>query len=357
MNEKVLVINPGSTSTKVALYSNDEKFAEETINHTLEEIESFDRIPDQKTFRQETINGFLTTHLDNLNELTAVVGRGGLLKPIVGGTYLVNDAMLEDLEEEKYGSHASNLGAIISNEIAQVYDIPAYIVDPVVVDELDPLARISGLEGIERRSVGHPLNQKAVGRQVAQENNKEYTESNLIVAHMGGGISIGAHKKGQIIEMINGLDGEGPYSPERVGELPLIDFVQKVLDEDLDLNQVKKITAGNGGLKSYINDTDIRIVEKRILNGDEEAKYYLDGMCYQIAKSIGSIAPVLQGEIDSVVLTGGVAYSKYVVAKIRSYIDWIAPVSVVPGEEEMRALYEGVKRVTEGIEKSKTYNR
>lgn len=356
MTEKILVINPGSTSTKVALYSDGESLAEETIEYTIEKISEFQSIPEQKEFRKEDILDFLNSNSTTVQELTAVVGRGGLLHPIVGGTYVIDESMLADLEQEKYGSHASNLGAILANEIAKENNLLSYIVDPVVVDEFEPLARISGLAGIERRSVGHTLNQKAVAREVLLENGKKYDESNVIVVHLGGGISIGAHAHGKMIEMVNGLDGEGPYSPERTGSLPIIDFAKKILEEDLTLDEIKKIVAGNGGLKSYLQETDIRLIEKKIAAGDEKSQFYLDGMCYQIARSIGSVAPVLKGEIDYIILTGGISYSKYIVSKIKQYVDWIADVEVVPGEKEMQALYDGVKRVIEGIELPKKYN-
>lgn len=264
--------------------------------------------------------------------------------------------MLKHLESEEYGSHASNLGGILAHEIGVPYDIPAYIVDPVVVDELDPLARISGLKGIDRRSVGHALNQKAVARQVLEEAGLKYEESNVIVAHLGGGISIAAHQKGRMIEMINGLDGEGPFSPERTGELPLADFTKQVLDENLNLTEAKKLIAGNGGLKSYLGETDIRVIESYIEKGDQEAKLYLDAMCYQIAKYIGAVAPILRGTVDYIILTGGISHSTYITNQINQYVEFLAEVKVVPGEIEMEALYKGVKRVLEGTEQPKEYS-
>ena len=356
MKEKILVINPGSTSTKVALYDETTQIAEETIRHSLEEINQFERIPDQKNFRKVLIENFLETNDTQAEELRAVVGRGGLLKPIPGGTYLVNDKMLADLEAETYNTHASNLGAILAHEIAAEQNIPAYIVDPVVVDELDDVARISGLKGIDRRSVGHALNQKAVARQVLEEAGTTYEEGNVVVVHLGGGISIAAHQKGRMIEMINGLDGEGPYSPERTGTLPLIELATKITEDNLSIPEVKKILAGNGGIKSYLQETDIRMIEQRIHDGDSEAQKYLDGMCYQIAKYIGYTATVLKGTTDYIILTGGISYSNYVTEKIREYVEWIAEVKVVPGEKEMDALFEGAKRVLEGVEEVKQYD-
>ncbi|EOL42732.1 butyrate kinase [Enterococcus phoeniculicola] len=354
--EPILVINPGSTSTKLAIFSNHELIAEETIRHSLEEIAQFKGVIDQIDFRYKLILAFIDKH--HLSEkLVAVVGRGGLLKPIPGGTYNINEDMLADLKEERYNTHASNLGAILANEIAEKWGIPAYIVDPVVVDELQPLAKISGLKGIDRRSVSHALNQKAVARKITGDLGKTYETSSVIVAHLGGGISVGAHKNGKMIDVINGLDGEGAYTPERSGGLPLVDFADLVIQKKLSLAEVKKLIAGNAGIKSYLGETDLRIVEKRMNEGDEEAKYYLDGMCYQVGKSVSELAAVLKGKVDAIILTGGVMYSEYTRNKITEYVEWIAPVKVFPGEMEMEALYEGVYRVLNGEETALDYQR
>lgn len=350
----ILAINPGSTSTKLAAFKDQKIVAEETIRHTVQEIDQFAGVIDQKDFREELILSFIKENKLEA-DLEAVVGRGGLLKPIPGGTYEVNEAMLEDLTTEKYNTHASNLGGILAYELGKIYAVPAFIVDPVVVDEFEPMARISGLKGMNRRSVGHILNQRAVARRIMEENGKDYYESSAIVAHLGGGISIGAHKNGKIIDLVNGLDGEGPFSPERSGSLPLIDFASMIIDNELSINAVKKLIAGNSGLKSYINETDLREVEKRINEGDTEAKLYLDGMCYQIAKSIGEMAVVLKGNVDAIILTGGAAYSKDIVQSITESVKFIADVKVYPGEMEMEALYEGASRVLAGEEKSLTY--
>lgn len=353
--EAILVINPGSTSTKTAIFADGKLVAEETLRHTVEEISQFKSVSDQTQFRYEIIKSFVKKH-DMLENLKAVVGRGGLLKPIPGGTYVVNEEMLEDLRTEKYNTHASNLGAILANEFAQALNIPAFIVDPVVVDELEPLARISGLKGIERRSVAHALNQKAVSRKAALDLGKTYETSSFVVAHLGGGVSIGAHKNGRMVDVVNGLDGEGPYTPERSGGLPLLDFANLVIEEKLDLNDVKKLIAGNSGLKSYLGETDMRLVEQRMNEGEKEAKYYLDGMCYQVGKGIAEMAAVLQGKVDAILLTGGIIFSEYTRQKISEYVSWIAPVSYFPGEMEMLALYEGAFRVLNGQEEALNYS-
>lgn len=359
MKNLILAINPGSTSTKLSLFDieNDQELVTDTIRHTVEEIGQYERIIDQKDFRTKLILDFMKDHNINLDSLLAIVGRGGLLKPIPGGTYAVTDAMLEDLKAEKYSSHASNLGAVIANEIANEIGINAYIVDPVVVDEMEDIARISGLKGIERRSVIHALNQKAVSRELLKEHNLSYEDSNVIVAHLGGGVSIAAHQKGQMIDTINGLDGEGPYTPERTGELPAYDVAKFMLDNALDLEEMKKYLAGNGGMKSYTGETDMRVILQAIADGDKSNQIYIDGMCYQIAKAIGEMAVVLKGNVDMIILTGGIAYNEYITNKVDEYVSWIKPITVYPGEMEMTALYQGVKRVVDGEETAKVYER
>lgn len=356
MKQVILVINPGSTSTKVALFNQETLLVDETIRHTAEELAQFDKIVDQKEFRRQHIMHFLEENNYSIKDLIAVVGRGGLLKPIPGGTYLVNEAMLDDLIQERYNTHASNLGAILAYDVAQLAGVKAYIVDPVVVEEMTSIAKLSGLKGMNRRSVSHALNQKAVARMCLQKENKEYIKSNVIVAHLGGGISVGAHRQGRMIDVVNGLDGEGPYSPERTGALPLHDFAKKIIDESLKLKEVKKILAGRGGIYSYLNEIDLRQVLLRIEDGDQEAKLYLDGMCYQVAKAIGEMATVLKGQVELIILTGGGTYSDYIVTQIKEAVEWIAPVETVPGEMEMEALNAGVLRVLEGVEEVKSYS-
>lgn len=355
MKKSILAINPGSTSTKLSLYENKQEVATQTIRHTAEELAQFEGIIDQKDFRKQVIIDFMKKEGYKAEQLEAVVGRGGLLKPIPGGTYLVEKDMLKDLTEEKYNTHASNLGAILAHEIAALAGVEAYIVDPVVVDEMIELARVSGLKGIERRSVVHALNQKAVARKVLAEKGKEYEQSNVIVAHLGGGSSIAAHEKGKMIDVVNGLDGEGPFTPERTGGLPLYDFARMILDEKLDLDDIKKRLAGNGGIKSYLNEIDLRRVIKRIDQGEEDAELYLEAMTYQVAKAIGEMATVLKGNVDFIILTGGAAYGDFVVNHISERVNWIAPVEVMAGEMEMDALHEGVVRVLERKEEARHY--
>lgn len=351
----ILVINPGSTSSKVALYCSDNCVDESIFRYTVEEIGKYDTVMDQIEMREERLRTFLTSHNIYPGDLAAVVARGGLMKSIIGGTYLVNEEMVNDLRSGTYGMHASNLGAIIANDIARDYGVKAYTVDPVVVDEFEDLARISGFKGIERRSVFHALNQKAVARKVLSEEGMDYFNANVIVTHIGGGISIGAHQSGRVIDCVNAFDGEGPYSPERTGQLPLINFAKLIIEEKLNISQVKSILAGEGGMKSYLGEIDIQTIEQKALNGDNEAKLYFDGMSYQIAKGIAEMAAVLKGDVDYIILTGGVSHSQYVVDNIKSHVEWISEVKVMPGEEELLALYEGVMRVLKGEETALTY--
>lgn len=355
MKELILAINPGSTSTKLSIYNDREELATQTIRHTTEDIGQYDGVMDQKDFRKQTILKFMEEEGFTIEQLRAVVGRGGLLKPIPGGTYIVEEAMLNDLIKEKYNTHASNLGAVLAHEIALLAKVDAYIVDPVVVDELTDMARVSGLKGIERRSVVHALNQKAVARKVLDQQNKDYETSSVIVAHLGGGASIAAHENGKMIDVVNGLDGEGPFTPERTGGLPLFDFAKMILNEKLDLDEVKRRLAGKGGVNSYLNEIDLRRVIERIDNGDSEAELVLEAMTYQIAKAIGEMATVLKGNVDLIILTGGATYGQFVVNHIKERVSWIAPVEVKPGEMEMDALFEGVSRVLNGQETAKHY--
>ncbi len=350
----ILVVNPGSTSTKVAVFDDDRELVAETLRHSKEELSKYDRIIDQYLFRKDIILGFLKKNGIELSSLKAVVGRGGLLKPIPGGTYLVNDAILSDLRNAKYGEHASNLGAILAYEIAREANCPAYIVDPVVVDELEDIARISGLKDFQRRSILHALNQRAVARRAAEDLGKRYEEVNLVVAHMGGGISVAAHKKGRIVDVNSALNCEGPFTPERAPTLPILKLID-LLEDGFDFHTFSKRIVGNGGLVAYLGTNSVMDVEKRIESGDKFAELVLKAMAYQVSRWIGKMASVLGENIDAIVLTGGVAYSERVVGWIKERVSFIAPVVVYPGEDEMKALALGALRVLKGEEEAKIY--
>ncbi len=353
---RILTVNPGSTSTKIGVYENETQIIEETLRHSAEEIGSYDTILDQLDFRKNVIVKVLEEKDFDLSSLSCVVGRGGLLKPIPSGTYLVNDRVIEDLKIGYQGQHASNLGGIIASEIAKQFDIPAYIVDPVVVDELQDVARISGMPEVERKSIFHALNQKAVAKRWATEMNKRYEESNLIVVHMGGGVSVGAHKNGKVIDVNNVLDGEGPFSPERSGGIPAKSIAELCFSGDYSLEDIKKKINGNGGIVAYCNTIDFRDLESDVNKGDEKAKLIYDAFIYQIGKEIGTAAAVLFGKVDSIILTGGIAYSKTVVEKITEMVSFVGPIKVYPGEDELLALAQGGLRVLKGEEEYKEYN-
>ncbi len=355
MSHKLLIINPGSTSTKISVYEGEKEIFGETIRHSSEEIGKYKHILDQKDFRTEIILKILKDNSMNIKELDAVVGRGGLLKPILSGTYNVNDKMLQDLKDSVQGEHASNLGAIIAREIAESIGKEAYIVDPVVVDEMEEIARLSGIPELPRKSIFHALNQKAVAKKYARENSRNYEEISVIVAHMGGGVSVGAHKNGKIVDVNNALDGDGAFSPERSGGVPAGDLARMCFSGKYTLEEISKKITGKGGFVAYLNTNDARVVENAALEGEPKAKLVHDAMGYQVAKEIGAAAAVLNGKVDAIILTGGMAYGKPMVNLIKEKVAFIAPIVVYPGEDEMLALAQGVIRVLNGEENVKEY--
>ncbi|MDU4891164.1 MAG: butyrate kinase [Clostridium sp.] len=352
---KQLIINPGSTSTKIGVYYDNDSVLVETLRHSADEIGNFKGIYDQLSFRENVILKVLKERNIRIEELDAVVGRGGLLKPIEGGTYQVNDVMLADLKSGVQGQHASNLGGIIAKGIADGLKIPAFIVDPVVVDEMDDIARVSGMPEIERKSIFHALNQKAIAKKYAKETGNEYEKLNLIVVHLGGGISVGAHKLGRVVDVNNALDGEGPFSPERAGGLPVGDLVNLCFSGRYTKEEMKKKINGKGGMVAYLGTNDARKAQEKADEGDKKAQLVVDAMAYQVSKEIGKCAAVLQGKVDAILLTGGIAYSKYVVNYIKERVEFISQVVVYPGEDELLALAEGGLRVLKGEETAKEY--
>jgi butyrate kinase len=355
MNFRLLIINPGSTSTKIGVYEDENKILEETLRHSSEEIGKFNSIFEQFDFRKNVILEVLKQNNIDINTLNAIVGRGGLLKPIEGGTYRVSESMLEDLKVGVLGQHASNLGGIIANEIAKRLDIPAFIVDPVVVDELQDEARISGIPEIERKSIFHALNQKAVAKRYANDSDRKYEDINVIVAHLGGGISVGAHKAGRVVDVNNALDGEGPFSPERSGGLPVGDLVKMCFSGKYTYDEIKKMINGKGGFVAHYNTNDARLVAQAMRDGDKKAELLLKAMAYQVAKEIGKCAAVLCGKVDAILITGGIAYGKEITELIKERVEFIAPVVIYPGEDELLALAQGGLRVLKGEEEAKEY--
>ncbi|SDN40147.1 butyrate kinase [Alkalicoccus daliensis] len=353
---RILAINPGSTSTKIGVFDNEQEILEQTIRHDRDTIDTYHTIIDQYSFRKDMILQTLDQAGINLSKLSAVVGRGGLLRPIEGGTYKVNEDMLHDLKLGYAGQHASNLGGILAYEIASQLNIESFIVDPVVVDELEDVARVSGFADFERKSIFHALNQKAVARKVAEQLDRSYEDLRLIVTHMGGGITVGAHRYGRVIDVNNGLHGEGPFSPERAGTVPAGDLVSMCYSGDFYSDEIMKKIVGQGGLVGYLGTNDAVEVEKRISQGDEKAELVYNSMAYQIAKEIAANAAVLEGKVDAIILTGGLAYGKEFVQKIASRVKWISRVVIHPGENELQALTAGTLRVLRGQEKSKEYS-
>ncbi|MCK4921320.1 MAG: butyrate kinase [Bacteroidales bacterium] len=353
----ILAINPGSTSTKIAVYTNTKVIFLKSIHHTPEELGKFKKIGDQYEYRKDLILKELKNAKIEMDLIEAIVGRGGLLRPIKSGIYTINEKMKKDLQKGILGQHASNLGGLIADDIAKsLPNANAYIADPVVVDEMNRVAKITGHPDFKRISIFHALNQKATARSYARLLNKKYEELNLILAHMGGGISVGAHQKGRVIDVNNGLDGDGPFSPERSGTLPTGQLVDKCFEEGTTKEYMKEVLTGKGGLMAYFGTNSAYQIELQALEGDENARLIQDAMSYQVAKEIGAMATVLRGEVDGIILTGGIANNPMVVEYIKKMVTFIAPVIIYPGEDEMHALAMNGMLVLRGEVNPKVYN-
>lgn len=352
---EIFVINPGSTSTKVGAFKNDKKIFVKNIHHSKKEILLFKKIIDQLDLRRKAILNILNEENKKIEDFDAVVGRGGALRPIDSGTYRVNENMLKDLREGFQGEHASNLGGILAAEIAKKASIPAFIVDPVVVDEMDPIAKITGRPEIKRRSIFHALNHKHTARIIAKKFGKNYKDLNLIIAHLGGGITIGAHRNGRVVDINNGLYGDGPFTPDRVGGLPVWDAVLYFLSNDFSREEIFKKISGDAGVVAHLGTNDIREVVRRIKKGDKKAEDIFNALIYQVSKEIGKMAPVLFGNVDAIVLTGGISNEKMFTDKVKKRVEFIAPVYIIPGGDEMKALALGALRVLKGEEELKEY--
>ncbi len=334
----VLVINPGSTSTKISLFRDEDETVAEVLRHPASELAQYKHIIDQAGFRRAAIDAFLNTNQIDLSTLDAVIGRGGLLRPLESGVYRVGDAMVADLAAGAYGEHASNLGAILAQAIAGAAGCEAYIADPVVVDEMDDVARLSGVPEIARKSIFHALNQKSAAREAAARLGRPYEQINAIVAHMGGGCSVGAHRRGRVVDVNNALDGEGPFSPERAGTVPAGQLVELALSGDFTRAELKKKLTGRGGLVAYLGTNDLEEVIRRVNSDDAEARLVFDVMVYQISREIASHGATLAGNVDVIVLTGGMANNTLLIEEIHRRVAYLAPVEVIPGEREMLSL-------------------
>jgi butyrate kinase len=352
----ILAINPGSTSTKFSLFEEEMLVFEKTLRHSSEELKNFARITDQFHFRKDLIMKELSEQKTDIERISAVVGRGGLVKPIESGIYRVNQRMKDDLAAGYSGQHASNLGGLIADDIASsLCCATAYIVDPVVVDELEEIARISGHPEIQRKSIFHALNQKAVARIYANATGRKYEELNLIVAHMGGGVSVGAHKCGRVIDVNNALDGDGPFSPERSGGLPSGQLVDLCFSGRFTHDELKSMITGNGGMVAYLGTNSFIDVCSMAENGDEKALLIRTAASYQIGKEIGAMAAVLNGKVDAIILTGGMAYQDTNIREISSMVSFISSVVVYPGEDELKALAFNGLLALDGKIEIKTY--
>jgi butyrate kinase len=353
----ILAINPGSTSTKVSLYEEENLVFEKNLRHTIEELKAFEKISDQFHFRKDLIMNELIERQIDLKLISAVVGRGGLVKPIESGIYPVNQRLKEDLVNGVMGQHASNLGGLIADDIAlSLPSAVAYIVDPVVVDEMDDVARISGHPLILRRSIFHALNQKAVARIYAASIGKKYEDLNLIIAHMGGGVSVGAHKKGRVVDVNNALDGDGPFSPERSGSLPAGQMAELCFSGKYSHSEIKTMLTGKGGMVAYLGTNSFLEVWRMAEAGDEKALLICKSAAYQVGKEIGAMSAVLKGIVDAIILTGGMAYEKDHVKRIEEMVCYISKVVVYPGEDEMKALAFNALLALDGQIDIKTYS-
>lgn len=351
--ERLLILNPGSTSTKIAVYDAEKPLFTESIVHTPAELAPFDRVADQYEFRKELVLKCLGEHGVALDSLSAVVSRGGLLTPIEAGAYEVNDDMVWQLKNKPQNEHASNVGAMIARSISLELNIPAYIYDGVTVDELTPINKITGLPALRRKGMGHNLNTRAAALRYAREQGRDYRDVTVIVAHLGGGISVNLHHNGKVEDFIN--DEEGPFSPERAGGLPMFDVIKMCFSGEYTYQSMMKLVKNQGGLMAHLGTTDSRDVEKKIAEGDTHAKLIYDAMALNVAKNIGKLAPGVYGKLDAILLTGGIAYSEYFTKAVTEYVSFLAPVVVYGGENEMESLALGGLRVLRGQEKAKTF--
>jgi len=339
---KILVINPGSTSTKIAVFDGETQLLDETIRHEKEALMKFDTIPEQKDFRFTTIQQVLAEKGIRIEDIDAVAARGGIIKPIESGTYEINEEMVADLNDSRAALHASCLAGLIGYDLKQKFNIPAYVVDPVVVDEMQEMARLTGVPGVDRVSIFHALNQKAIARECAKDMNMPYEDCNFVVAHMGGGISVAAHEKGRAVDVNNAISGEGPFSPERCGTLTALAVADLICNQGYSEQDIKDLTSKKGGMVAYLDTNDMRVCEQMMTDGDLKAKLVFDAMVYQVAKEIGAMVAALSGKVDAIILTGGLAYSKLFTDAITKRVEFAGTVKLYPGEFEIEALATSV---------------
>lgn len=352
---KILAVNPGSTSTKIGVFDDLEQQLELTLRHGAEELGNYKNIPDQFDFRMRIILDALRDASIDIGSFDAVIGRGGLVRPIRSGTYEINDALRKDLTNSPVGEHASNLGGLIADRIARQAGARAFIADPVVVDEMQPVARVTGLPQVERKSIFHALNQKAIARRYAERQGRRYEEMNLIVAHLGGGISVGAHRRGEVVDVNNALNGDGPFSPERTGSLPAQQLADLCFSGDYTPERIRRMLCGEGGLVAHLGTNDVREAQRLADQGDRNAAQVLEAMYYNVAKWIGQMAVVLRGDVDAIILTGGIAHSDKVVGAIEEQVSFLGPVEVMAGENELESLALNALLVVTGDAEARVY--
>lgn len=357
MSYRVLAINPGSTSTKIAVFEDHTPLFEKTLRHDPNDLDKFGGIIEQYDFRKSLVMSAMQENNVPPNSLSAVVGRGGLVRAVSGGTWRICPNMLRDLKDPNLWGriHASNLGAFVADAISNELQIPGFIVDPVVVDEFDEIARISGIPEIERKSLFHALNIRYISRLLAKEIGKDFEQANMIGIHMGGGISVAAIKQGRVVDVNNALLGMGPFSPQRAGALPIGDLLDLAYSGDFTKKELCNYLTKTAGLLAYLGTDSGIEINKRIESGDARAKFIQDAMCYQVAKEIGACATVLEGKVDAIFLSGGLVYNAHIVDAISSRVSFIAPLHLYPGEKEMEALCQGGVRVLSGLEEAKDY--
>jgi len=353
--KRILTINPGSTSTKIAVFDDDKMVFKESLTHETERLAKFNDISEQLPYRTSMVIEALNKNNIPLESIDAFSGRGGGLVAVKGGTYEVNDKLLHHAQIGYTMKHASVLGAQIAHNLAKINNKKAYVVNPVTVDEKQEIARITGIKGIYGQTVFHALNQKEVAHKYAKSIGKRYEDLNLIVVHLGGGISVGAHKNGKVIDVNNGLNGEGPFAPTRSGKVLATDLIDMCFSGKYTENEIKELITKKGGLISHLDTSDARDVVKMISEGNKYAKLVYDAMIYQVAKEVGAQSVVLKGEIDAIILTGGIAYEEYFVKELKEYIEFLGKIIIIPGEEEMQALANGVLRVLNGEEEAQEY--
>lgn len=356
-DKKILIVNPGSTSTKIGVFTEGKMMVNQSVKHDDAELRKFPTIWDQYDFRRDAIFKVLAENNLSMGEMDAIACRGGNVRPLPGGIYRVCPKMIEDMKSGIYGGHPINVGGLVAFDLGNQFNIPVLTADPPMTDELCTSARYSGIPQISRQSSFHALNQKATARKVAAELGKKYDEMNMVVAHLGGGISVGAHRRGKIIDVNNALDGDGPFSPERAGSLPAGDLVKLCFSGEYTKNEVLKLLTGKGGLFAYLGTTDAIEIEKRIADGDQKAAEAYEAMIYQVAKEIGACAAVLEGEVDVIALTGSLAYSKVLLKSLQKKISFIAPVLLNPGENEMEALADAAMRYFRNEEALSVYHQ